>query len=178
MHAGRCFEAGGATIHINVVRPLSCDAFPSFRIMSETPTTTTFQKSIAIRLQFVLQYASNLYRSAFGAPSLRGKGNTVSTPPICIAVRLPFVLQYASHWYRSTFGKILVVVVTGMFPIPCLATPCHSLGGSGNGHRTDQSKSLRPPKVAFQTALYSALPPKSHDTFCLPFIVSQNQKRT
>ena len=43
--------------------------------------------------------------------------NGVSIPPICIAVRLPFVLQYASHLYRSTFGKILVVVVTGMFPI-------------------------------------------------------------
>ena len=45
------------------------------------------------------------------------KGNTASTPPICIAVCPPFVLQYASHLYRSTFGKILVVVVTGMFPI-------------------------------------------------------------
>ena len=40
------------------------------------------------------QYSSHLYRS---------------TPPICIAVRLPFVSQY--FW-----GKILVVVVTGMFP--------------------------------------------------------------
>ena len=27
-----------------------------------------------------------------------------------------FVLQYASHLCRSTFGKILVVVVTGIFP--------------------------------------------------------------
>ena len=42
--------------------------------------------------------------------------STVSTPPICIAVRPPFVLQYASQLYRSTFGKVLVVVVTGMFP--------------------------------------------------------------
>ena len=32
-------------------------------------------------------------------------------------MRPPFVLQYASHLYRSTFGKVLVVVVTGMFPI-------------------------------------------------------------
>ena len=56
-------------------------------------------------LQFVLQYASNLYRSTFGAPTLWGKGNTVSTRPSCIAVRLPFVLQYASHLYRSTLGK-------------------------------------------------------------------------
>ena len=52
----------------------------------------------------------------------------VSTPPICIAVRLPFVLQYASHLYRNTFVKILVVVVTGMFPKECpkiqCVTPC------------------------------------------------------
>ena len=49
------------------------------RRMSETPTTTTSQKSIAIHLLFVLQYASHLYRN---------------TPPICIAIRLPFVSQY------------------------------------------------------------------------------------
>ena len=85
--------------------------------MSETPTTTTSQKSVAIHLQFVLQYASHLYSGTFGGPTLRGKGNLVSTLPICIAVRLQFVLQYASYLYRSTFGKILVVVVTGMFPI-------------------------------------------------------------
>ena len=88
-----------------------------FRRTSETPTTTTSQKSIAIHLQFVSQYASNLYRSTFGAPTLWGKGNTASTPPICIAVRPLFVLQYASHLYHSTFGKIVVVVVAGMFPI-------------------------------------------------------------
>ena len=79
------------------------------RRMSDTPTTATSQKSIAIHLQFVLQYASNLYCSAFGAafgaPMLRGKGSTVSTPPICIAARLQLALQYASHSYCSTFGK-------------------------------------------------------------------------
>ena len=32
------------------------------------------------------------------------------------SVLLLFVSQYASHLYRSTFEKILVVVVTGMFP--------------------------------------------------------------
>ena len=80
----------------------------NIRRMSEAPTTPTSQKSIAIHLQFVLQY--------FRCPTLLGKGNTISTPPVCIAVRLPFVLQYASRLYRSTFGKILVVVVTGMFP--------------------------------------------------------------
>ena len=64
---------------------------------------------IAIRLQFVLQY--------FWCHWALKKGKYFSTPPICIAIRLPFVLEYASHLYRSTFGKILVVVVTGMFPI-------------------------------------------------------------
>ena len=34
------------------------------------PTTTASQKSIAVHLPFVLQYASNLYCSAFGAPRL------------------------------------------------------------------------------------------------------------
>ena len=91
--------------------------WPFVRRTSETPTTTTSQKSIAIHLPFVLQYDSHLYRCAFGAPYALRKGNTVSTPPICIAVRLPFVSQYASHLYRNAFGKILVVVVTGMFPI-------------------------------------------------------------
>ena len=67
-------------------------------------------------LKKVLQYASNLYCSAFGATELSGKGNLVSAPPICVAVCLPFTSQYASHLYRNTFGKILVVVVTGMFP--------------------------------------------------------------
>ena len=81
------------------------------------PNHHYFSESIAVPFPFVLQYASHLYCSAFGALTLWGKGNTVSTPPICIAVLLPFVLQYASHLYRSTFGKILVVVVTGMFPI-------------------------------------------------------------
>ena len=42
----------------------------SLRRMSETPTTTTSQKSIAVRLPFVLQYASHLYCSAFGALTL------------------------------------------------------------------------------------------------------------
>ena len=40
------------------------------RRMSETPTTTTSPKSITIHLPFVLQYASNLYCSTFGAPRL------------------------------------------------------------------------------------------------------------
>ena len=42
--------------------------YTKIRRMSETPTTTTSQKSIAVRLQFVLQYASNLY--CFDAPTL------------------------------------------------------------------------------------------------------------
>ena len=67
-------------------------------------------------------------------PSL-ASSSTLRTPPICIAIGLQFVLQYfwcpyapmkgkycqyssqyASYLYRSAFGKILVVVVTGMFP--------------------------------------------------------------
>ena len=73
-----------------------------FRRMSETPTTTTSQESIAIHTSNLncktppiciavlsvplrseegkhCQYSSHLYRS---------------TPPICIAIRLPFVSQY------------------------------------------------------------------------------------
>ena len=65
-----------------------------FRRMSETPTTITSQKCSAIHLQFVLQYASDLYCCAFGATELSGKGNT--------SVFLPFVSQYASHLYRNT----------------------------------------------------------------------------
>ena len=88
-----------------------------FRRMSETPTTTYFSKCIAIHLQSVLQYAPpTCIAGAFGGTELSGKRNYFSAPPICIAVRLPFLSQYASHLYRSAFGKILVVVVTGMFP--------------------------------------------------------------
>ena len=83
-----------------------------FRRMSETPTTTTSHKSIAIHLQFVLQYAANLY---------------CSTPPICIlqcfrchwalrkgnfSVTLPFVSQYASHLYRNT-PPICIAILFG-----------------------------------------------------------------
>ena len=80
----------------------------------------------ALILKTVLECTSNLYintppiRIAVLLVPLRSEEreifNIVSVPPICIAVRLPFVLQYASHLYRSTFGKIVVVVVTGMFP--------------------------------------------------------------
>ena len=93
------------------------------KLVTERGFGSIFQKNvrnpnhhyfIAIHLQFELQYAPNLHCSAFGATELSGKGNT--SVPICIAVLLPFVLQYASHLYRNTFGKILVVVVTGMFP--------------------------------------------------------------
>ena len=76
-------------------------------------------------LKKVLRYTSNLYCntppnlhcSALGATELPGKGYT--------SVLLPLVSQYASHLHRNTspiciaifFWKILVVVVTGMFPI-------------------------------------------------------------
>ena len=98
--------------------PLLLKLSAKLRRMSETPTTTTSQNKyrntppicIAVRLQFVLQCFW------FWCCWALRKGNIVTAPPICIAVRLPFVLQYATHLYRSTFGKILVVVVTGMFP--------------------------------------------------------------
>ena len=78
--------------------------------MSETPTTTTPRKSIAIHLQFVLP--------CFWVPLRSEEREFLSVLLACvIAVHLPFVLQDASHLYRSTFGKLLVVVVTGMFPI-------------------------------------------------------------
>ena len=62
--------------------------------VSETPTPTTWLKSMAVHLQFVRQYAPHLYRHTFLASKLRRKGNP--------AVRLLFVLQYASHLYGST----------------------------------------------------------------------------
>ena len=68
--------------------------------MSETPTTTTSQKSIAIHFQFVLQCPSNLYCSTFSAHT-SGQREILSalshlyrsTPPICIALPPPFVSQ-------------------------------------------------------------------------------------
>ena len=74
------------------------------RRISETLATTTSQKSIAIHLQFVLQYASNLYCNAFGATGLSGKGTT--------SVLLPFVSQYASHLYRNT-PPICIAILLG-----------------------------------------------------------------
>ena len=75
-----------------------------FRRMSETPTTTTSKESIAIHLQFVLQYASNLYCSTFGAPTLWGQG--------ILSVLLPFVSQYASHLYCN-MPPICIAVLLG-----------------------------------------------------------------
>ena len=82
-----------------------------------TPESEECQKpQPPLLLKKVSQYTSHLY---------------CNTPPICTAVLLvplrseeweilsvllPFVSQYASHLYRNTFGKILVVVVTGLFP--------------------------------------------------------------
>ena len=65
------------------------------------PNYHYFSKSIAKHLRFVLQYASNLYCSAFSVP-LSSREREIpqysshlyrSTPPICIAIRLPFVSQ-------------------------------------------------------------------------------------
>ena len=104
-----------------------------------------FRKSVAthvaeecqppLLLQKVSQYTSNLY---------------CNTPPICIAVLLvplrfegreilsvllPFVSQYTSHLYCNTppicivvlLEKIVVVVVTGMFPnVARQGVPAHA----------------------------------------------------
>ena len=69
-----------------------------FRRVTETPTSTTSQKSIAVHLQFVLQYASNLYGGVFDdPPPCSEEGEILSqyashlyfkTPPICITLLL------------------------------------------------------------------------------------------
>ena len=72
--------------------------------MRKWPTTTSPQESVAVHLQFVLPYASNLYCLAFGATEFSGKGNTW--------VLLRFVSQYASHLYRST-PPICIAILLG-----------------------------------------------------------------
>ena len=62
------------------------------------------KKVSKIRLPFVLQYASTLYCSAFGATELSGKGNT--------SVLLPFVSQYAFHLYCNT-PPICIAILLG-----------------------------------------------------------------
>ena len=62
--------------------------------VSVAPTPTTCLKSTALHLQFVRQYAPQLYRRTCLASKLRRKGNP--------AIHLPFVLQYTSHLYGST----------------------------------------------------------------------------
>ena len=72
--------------------------------MSETPTTTTSQKSIAIHLPFVSQYASICI--------------AVLSVPLCseerevLSVLLPFVSQYVSHLYCNT-PPIRIAVLLG-----------------------------------------------------------------
>ena len=88
--------------------------------MSETPTTTTSQKSIAIHLQFALQCASNLYRNTFGAIELSGEGST--------SVLLPFVSQCSSHLYRNT-PPICIAILSlrakgTLISEPRFSTPC------------------------------------------------------
>ena len=71
--------------------------------VSETPTSTTCLKSTAVHLQFVRQCVPHLHRRTFLASKLRRKGNPAirlpfvlqyashlygSTPPICTAVLL------------------------------------------------------------------------------------------
>ena len=89
--------------HLDGERSQTCQHLSSFicgnRPLINRPLDTArnhhyFSKNIAIHLQFVLQYASNLYCSTTRAPTLWGKGSTVRAPPICVAIRLPFLSQY------------------------------------------------------------------------------------
>ena len=128
--AGKTTQACRAQIHVGwvpwlvpqriltVLSSLHVRGLNYIRRTSETPTTAISLKSIAIRLQFVLQYASNLYCSAFSGKGIIQYASHLhrSTPPICIAIRLPFVSQQASHLYRKALGKSLVGVVTRMLP--------------------------------------------------------------
>ena len=83
------------------------------------PSHHYFSKSIAIHLQFVLQYASNLYCSAFGAIELSGKGST--------SVLFPYVSQYASHLYRNT--PLICMAIC----LPFVSQYCwEDLGGCGH----------------------------------------------
>ena len=59
------------------------------------------------RTWICIEYASNLYCSAFGAPELWGKGSTVSTPPIWIAVCLPYVSKCSSHLYHNSLVRFI-----------------------------------------------------------------------
>ena len=118
---------------------------------SDTPTTTppllkkyrnTPPICIAVRLQFVLP--------CFWCPYALRKGKYGQNSSICVAVRLPFVLQYAFHLYRGTFRIILVVVVSGMFPIHCpkLIGNVLILKGEGSQMRTKRN-CYRPPSCHF-----------------------------
>ena len=70
-----------------------------------SPYNAPGKKSLqAIHLQFVSQHASNLHCSAFGAPTLWGKG--------ILSVLLPFVSQCSSHLYRNT-PPICIAVLLG-----------------------------------------------------------------
>ena len=73
--------------------------------MAQTPQPPLLLKKVLqYTSKFVLQYASNLYCSAFGATELSGKGST--------SVLLPFVPQYASHLYCNT-PPICIAILLG-----------------------------------------------------------------
>ena len=96
--------------------------FKDFQEWVDTFSTDRQKPQPPLLLKKVTQHISHLYCHtppiciAVLLVPLGSKEREILSVPICIAVLLPFVSQYASHLYRSTFGKILVVVVTGMFP--------------------------------------------------------------
>ena len=72
------------------------------------PNPYNLSESTAVHLQFVRQYAPHLYRRTFLASKLRRKGNPAIRLPFvlqyashCTAVRPPFVRQY---FWRNTEG--------------------------------------------------------------------------
>ena len=84
-----------------------------FRRMSETPTTTTSQKSIEIDLQFLLQLRLQFVSQYFRCPYALRKGK---------------YCQYSFHLYRSTPGDLYCKAP----PQKLYRSTFENLGGSGH----------------------------------------------
>ena len=88
------------------------EPFPPFAFSQRHPG----KAGDSARLPFKDHSHSGTFPGLDGRCQRWGAGCLGVPPLTALPRRLPFVLPYASHLYRSTFGKILVVVVTGMFP--------------------------------------------------------------
>ena len=150
--------------------------------MSETPTTTTSQKSIVIRLPFVLQYASNLYCSTLVPLGSKERDKCQysshlyrSTPPICIAIRLPFVSQY--FWENlGGCGHRDVAQKSGA-EMPKLQ--CHCWGWFSSPINQKRSGDPNPQYFSKSTAVQmgGVLPYKWERTAVLPFLRSLEARK-